>query len=165
VKLRFLPVLVLSTVASLSAAPITATTGDLGHNVIYDPWTFSVDLNLTTPSNTLPATLTVKYGMWNGSEDNVGVILNGIVVGNFLTNNGYVKPGPLTTDFDVTGLLQDGANTVSFIGEPEQDYVIGQVDLAYDNSGDAPGVPEPSTFLFVCSALPGIMLLRRKKEQ
>jgi hypothetical protein len=158
--IRLLSALLLS-VALLYSGPVTATTGDLGNNQIGATTPFSVQLNLSTPSNALPATLTVKYGLWSSPDVPVDVFFNSNLVGNFLANLGYVSPGPKFANFDVTGQLLAGANTVSFQGSGTGKYVVGQVDLAYDNSG-TPGVPEPSTLALVAG---GLFLIARRARR
>jgi hypothetical protein len=124
---------------------ITWTTGDLGNNVIDDAGEFIVNPDLIDPSNTDPATLTVKYGLWNSPDVPVDVFLNGTLVGNFVADQGYISPGPEFAVLDVTGLLLNGLNTLRFTGNSVNngDYVIGQVDLTYNSVGAV--VPEPST--------------------
>src|SRR5687767_10215330 len=77
-----------------TAAPISVTTGDLGTNVIDNAGAFAVALAATTPSNVLPATIDVIYGLWNSPAVSVSVFFNGSLVGSFLADQGFISPGP-----------------------------------------------------------------------
>lgn len=162
---KALPILAVVAAAMFStgARAELATSGDLGYNVIYGNagGTYSFDLTLTRPDNSLPATLDIKYGMWNGSGDIVEVFLNSVGVGSFEAIGGYISPGPQFSSFSVKGLLVDGANTVSFLGgEPRSDYVVGQIDLTYST---AP-VPEPETYAMMLAGLGVLGALARRRR-
>lgn len=151
-------------VSAAHALPITASTGDLGNNVIYDAGLFDVFLNADTPSNSITSTLDIKYGLWNSPDVDVSVFFNSSLVGSLVADHGYISPGPEFISFDITGLLLDGENTISFngFGANTGDYVIGQVDMNYDNSGNA-SVPEPASVALLGLGLAGIGFSRRKK--
>jgi hypothetical protein len=135
-----IPVMVLALSASLCAADDAFwSTGDLGLNVIEDAGTFKVVAVLDGPSNEDPASMTVKYGLWNSPDVPVDVYLNDEYVGGFVADMGYITPGPEYATFDVTGLLVDGDNTIVCTGHDvnEGDYVIGQIDIEYSTGGCA----------------------------
>lgn len=148
------------------ALPITVSTGDLGINVISDGGLFQVDLTANTPSNTIASTLNIKYGLFNSPDVKVSVFFNSSLLGSFLADQGYISPGPEFADFNVTGLLINGLNRVVFNGFGGSgfsgDYVIGQVNLNYDNSGTAP-VPEPTSILLLGAGLIVLIGYGRKK--
>jgi hypothetical protein len=145
------------------ALPITVSTGDLGNNVINNAGLFQVNFTAQTPSNTIASSLNIKFGLWNEPEVEVSVFFNNTLLGSILADQGYIEPGPEFADFVVTGLLIDGLNIVTFNGFGDGgDYVIGQVNLNYDNSGTAP-VPEPATILLLGAGLIGLIGYGRKK--
>lgn len=164
------------------AAPILWSSGNLDDpstNVITAAGDFTLYPSLTTPSNSLLATLTVKYGLWTDPGDsypdgnlNVDVRLNGNLLGQLLMGrgDGYTNVGPEYASFVVTGLLLNGVNEIFFTGNGANDgeYVIGQVDLAYDDSGSAPGsaVPEPGTLALMSFGAMGLAAgkYRRRKN-
>ncbi len=161
----------LCTAGVAQAAPITVSTGDLNHppdyNVIYFAGLFEVYLGLITPSNSLPSSMLVKYGHWNDPTVIVAVSINGTLLGSILAHEGYIVPGPSYESFDVTGLLLNGQNKVSFDGAPAiyGDYVIGRVDLSYDDSGGTlPPMPEPASMILLGSGLAGAAVLRRRRN-
>jgi PEP-CTERM motif len=143
---------------------VTWTTGDLGNNVIFSAsgGTFTVNPDLVNPSNADPASLDVKYGLWDSPVVPVDVFLNSVLVGSFVANSGYISPGPQFITLDVTGLLLPGLNDLEFVGSGTGDYVIGQVDLTY-NSLTAP-VPEPSTLAIAGTAIVGSLVVARRRK-
>lgn len=146
------------------ALPVTVSTGDLGENVINDAGLFQVNLDAETPSNTIASILNIKYGLWDSPDVAVSVFFNSTLIGSFLADQGYTSPGPEFIDFDVTGLLLNGMNNILFngFGSSTGAYIIGQVNLNYDNSGTAP-VPEPTTILLLGAGLIGLVSYGRKK--
>ncbi len=146
------------------AVPVTASTGDLGNNVISSAGLFEAFLNASSPSNALPASVDVKYGLWNSPDVLVSVAINGTTIGDFIANTGYSSPGPSFTTFDVTGLLLDGLNTISFngFGASSGDYVVGQVDLNYDDNRAS--IPEPATLALLGMGILGMRLASRRKQ-
>jgi len=149
------------------ASPVTVSTGDLGLNVIDkdSAWTYEVALSATTPSNILPASIEITHGAWTGSVY-VQTYFNSSLVGGFDNTMGYNNPGPQYANFDITGLLLDGINTITFRGiESNEDYcyVIGQVDMHYDNSASGNPVPAPATIILLGSGIFGLMGVRRRK--
>lgn len=156
----FLLALIASPLAA-GAAPVTISTGDLGDNVVYGAGLFQAMLPASTPSTTLPASIDVTYGLWNDPHVNVFVRFNGAPVGSFWADLGYTVPGPRFVSLDVTGLLVDGVNTIAFDGAGTAgDYVIGQVDLNYD---DRPGtLPEPGAGVLIALGA-AIAAVRRRR--
>ncbi len=118
----------------LPARATTVSTGDLGNNVITAAGSYTWSPTISAPTNTLPATLEVIYGLWNDPGVLVYAYVNGTEVGSFLVNAGYFDPGPSSNSFNVSGLLVDGVNTVRFdgLGASEGEYVIGSVTLHYN---------------------------------
>ncbi|MCP4264727.1 MAG: PEP-CTERM sorting domain-containing protein [Candidatus Brocadiaceae bacterium] len=149
---------------SANATLINSSTGDLGNNVINDSGSFEVFLNATTPSNSLAADIKIKYGLYNSPSVDVSVFFNDNLVGNFLADNSYISPGPEFISFDITGLLMNGSNKISFNGSGANngDYIVGQVDINYDNSGTS-SVPEPSSIALLFLGLAGVGFSRKKK--
>lgn len=145
------------------AIPMTASTGDLGNNVILDAGLFEVSLNADTPSDTIASSIDITYGLWNSPSVDVSVFFNSTLVGNFIANTGYIIPGPQFISFDITGLLLDGLNAISFngFGANDGDYVVGQVDMNYDSVISS--VPEPASIALLGLGLAGIGFSRKKK--
>jgi hypothetical protein len=110
------------------------SSGDLGPKIIQDAGKFSVAPELVDPSNSAPAELMVKYGLWNSPDVKVDVYFNGKLLGSFVADQGYNSPGPEFAFFDVTGLLKDGTNEVVVTGNSANlgDYAIGQIDVTYE---------------------------------
>jgi hypothetical protein len=113
------------------------STGDLGNNVIEDAGAFEVFAVLKEPSNVDPATMVVKYGLWNSPEVNVDVYINDVFLGSFFADVGYITPGPEFAEFDVTGLLVHDDNKIVCTGNGanDGDYVVGQIDISYCTGG------------------------------
>jgi hypothetical protein len=152
-------VTVIMAVSTMDASATTVTTGDLGSNVVWggDGGYYEVSLALSAPSNLLPAMMEVKYGLWNGSADTVAVSINGFSVGSMVADGGYIVPGPKYADFVVTGYLIDGLNVASFQGDYSNDYVIGRVDISYNNP-----VPIPAALWLFGPGLAGLALVKRR---
>jgi hypothetical protein len=154
----------LMTTTPAKADVITWTTGDLGNNVISNAGDFEVNPILINPSNSDPATLDVKFGLWNSPAVPVDVFLNGSLVGSLVASSGYLAPGPQFAMFDVSGLLLDGLNTLLFTGNGVNsgDYVIGQADLNYSSGV----VPEPSSMItcLIGAAMGGCVLRWRLRS-
>ena len=166
-KINGLIAIALSSLATQgNAASVLVSTGDLGNNVILDAGLFETALNANTPSNALPAAIAVKYGLWNSPPVDVSVFFNDSLVGSFLASTGYISPGPAFANFDVTALLLDGPNTISFngFGANDGDYVVGQVDLRYDDGGTSV-VPLPAAFPLFLFGLASLGFLARRREK
>lgn len=148
-----------------NAIPVTNSSGDLGNNVVNNAGYFEVLLNADTPSNVFASTIDIKYGLWNSPSVNVSVFFNSNLVGNLIADAGYSSPGPKNITFDISGLLLNGLNKISFdgFGANGGDYVIGKVDMNYDNLGSA-SVPEPASIALLGLGLAGFGFSRRKKS-
>ncbi len=135
------------------------STGDLGITGVSDSaGNVEVELNAVTPSNSFSATLDIKFGLYNSPDVDVNVYFNGSLAGNFVANQAYF-PNPQYITFDVTGMLIDGLNLISFSkgSSSEGDYIIGQVDLTYSS------VPIPSTIILLGIGVLGISRFSRKE--
>jgi hypothetical protein len=170
-KKALMSIILLSVVLAFSidlvfATPVTVSTGDLGNNVINDAGLFNVSLTAETPSATIASEIAVNYGLWNSPPVEVFVSLNSIVLGSFIADNAY-STDPLTAHFNVTGYLVNGLNLFAFNGLSVStgDYVIGQVDLSYDNSGNLPApVPEPASAILLAAGLLGVAACKKQKS-
>lgn len=90
-----------------SIAPLQAdsvSTGDLGNNVVELGGSYSWSPTISAPSVSLPATLEVVYGNWNDPAVTVHAYVNGTEVGTFLSDVGYITPGPSSNSFNITGV-------------------------------------------------------------
>ena len=116
---------------------------------------FSVFFDLTSPSNSANSFIDIKYGLWNSPDVPVDTSINGTLVGSFIADQGYNSPGPEFINFDVTGLLLNGTNEISFLGSGLGDYVIGQVDLTYSP------VPIPAAVWFFGTGIIGLIGMSR----
>ncbi len=140
------------------AAIVNVSTGDLGNTKISDSaGSVEVELNAAAPSNFLDATLDIKFGLYNSPDVDVNVYFNGSLAGNFMANQAYFS-NPQYITFDVTGMLIDGLNLISFSKNSSSggDYIIGQVDLTYSS------VPIPSTIILLGIGVLGISRFNRK---
>ena len=129
-------VLICAALASLlvRADAASVSSGDLGYNVVTASGSYTWSPTLSAPSNTLPATLGVVYGLWNDPGLVVHAFVNGTDVGSFLVEAGYFDPGPSSNSFNISGLLVDGVNTITFSSPDafEGEYVINQIELQYN---------------------------------
>lgn len=149
--------IVAASAAVASADYTTWSSGDLGNNVINDAGQFQLFPNLVNPSNVHQAWVDVTYGLWNSPDVTVDVSLNGTIVGTFIADQGYISPGPESVTFEVTGLLLNGANTLTFdgYGANTGDYVVGMAELRYFS------VPTPGAVSLL--TLGGLLGLRRRR--
>jgi len=122
----------LSLLLALNTPGASVTTGDMGENVIGSGSAYVWSPSVSSLTSSLPATLTVVYGLWNDPIMLVHAYVNGAEVGTFTPQAGYFD-APSTNVFDVTSALVEGANTVKFdaLGAAG-DYVIGSVTLNYN---------------------------------
>ncbi len=155
----------LSMAGIANATPISVSTGDLGNNVIGQAGSFAVSLSASAPSNVQPASIDVKYGLWNSPDVQVSVFFNSTLVGSFLADQGYIAPGPEFASFDVTGLLLEGANAILFdgFGANGGAYVVGQVTLNYDGARTN-GIPEAGTLALLAAGLAGLGIAKRRRK-
>ena len=108
VLLCMMPLIVFWHFEVAQAAPRSASTGNLGYNVIRRGGTYTDFLDISRPSKTEPAVMTVRFLHWDSPEVPVDVVLNQVLVGSFLA-----EPfGPVEATFDVTGLLVNGENEI-----------------------------------------------------
>ncbi len=120
--------------------------------------------NLTGPVSG-PATLHVRYGQWNGTFDDLSIVLTfgGIALDSFNSTGAYYS-NPASIDIDVSSILTTGANTLSVFATSafsgSTTYSLGEISLTYDNTPSS--VPEPTTLALFGIALAGIGLRRRK---
>lgn len=159
-KIRYASFAALALLSSFAGAAVVST-GDLGLNIINGgaPQNGYFAVNLATPlrDNLAPANMRVIHGLWNGGTLFVEAKVNGTSLGMFNIGSGYISPGPTTTNFNVTGLLNDGNNLIEFQGQDlAQDYVIGQVDIEYA------AVPEPATIALLGLGLAAVARRRRR---
>ena len=151
-------ILSLMLIFSINANAITVSTGDLGNNVVNNGEAFSVFFDLTSPSNSADAFIDIKYGLWQSPDVPVDTSINGMLVGSFIADQGY-SGAPEFINFDVTGLLLNGTNEISFLGSGLGGYVIGQVDVTYS------AVPIPAALWLFGSGLIGLLAMRRKSAK
>jgi hypothetical protein len=111
----------LLTTAAIHAA--TVSTGDLGLNIISAAGSYEWSPTVTSPTNGLPATLTVTYGLYNEPFVTVHTSVNGTEVGTILVDNSILE-SPATATFNFTNLLVDGVNTIKLdgLGAHEGEY-------------------------------------------
>jgi hypothetical protein len=135
----------LSLLLMLTTNAATVSSGDLGANVITAGGAYEWSPNVSSPTNELPATLSVTYGLWNDPGVTVHAFVNGTEVGTFDVTVGFFD-GPATSSFDIPGLLLDGANTIRFdgFGASSGDYVISSIEVNYNLPLPATN-PPPST--------------------
>lgn len=162
-KILLAGIFLFCTAGAAYAVPMSSSTGDLGNNAISDAGFFEVFLNAETPSNTIASTIDITYGLWNSPSVDVSVFFNSTAVGNLTADRGYISPGPEFVSFDITGLLVAGLNSISFdgFGANNGDYVIGQVDMNYDNAGTV-SASEPAILSLFALGLAGLGFLRSK---
>ncbi|HRI11663.1 MAG TPA: VPDSG-CTERM sorting domain-containing protein [Verrucomicrobiota bacterium] len=164
-RLALLQVLAVLAVSTL-AFPVTGadvSTGDLGNNVINDAGDYVWNAPIVDPSGL--ASLSVKYGLWNSPAVDVFAYVNGTQVGNFLADSGYIFPGPEFANFDISGLLVNGLNEIKFSGLSANvgDYVIGQVDIRYQQSSSVPD--SGSTALLLLGSFSVLLCLHRSQRE
>lgn len=130
----------------LPTLTVLATTGNRGTPVTAGLTPLNLSLSVANVPAGTQIMLNVTYGHWNSPDVPVTVKLNNTVVGNFVANNAFISTGPRTDQFDVTGLVIVGSNTVNFLGSSSGDYVISQLDLIVP-------VPEPATVWLLAGGL------------
>jgi hypothetical protein len=142
-----------------SIVPLQAdsvSTGDLGYNVVTLGGAYSWSPTIPAPSATLAATLEVVHGLWNDPGVTVHAYVNGTEVGTFLSDVGYIFPGPSSNSFNITGLLVDGVNTIVFngLGQSAGDYIIGGITVNYNLPAPTNNPPPVTNAL---PSLPGLL--------
>ena len=109
----------------------------------------------------LPADLAFRWGIWGGSNETITISFNGNIIGTPVVSNAYWST-PTYADYNVTGLLTNGNNLISFQeSDMNQSFAIGKISLTYNGGGGAP-VPEPCTMLLLGLGLIGVAGVRRK---
>src|SRR5687767_11636399 len=122
----------LSLLVAFNAKAATVSTGDLGQNVITAAGAYEWSPTVTSLTNSLPATLSVTYGLWNEPFTTVHALVNGTEVGTILVDNPFFGSAATAT-FNFTNLLVEGANTIRLdgLGAHEGEYVISMIELTY----------------------------------
>lgn len=128
--------------------------------------------NLDYDTSDLPFTqsseLEFKYGMWEGTDCELTVELNGVELGTVLADDGYLSPGPQYSSWNTTFTLAAGVNNIEVITDDacDTEAIVGAFVIR-----GIPGQPEPESVpslsaigLGVMILLMGIMVMRVRRR-
>jgi hypothetical protein len=130
--------------ANVGVRADTATTGDLGANIISGAGTYTWSPTISAPYGTANGTITVEHNLWTDPVLNVHVYVNGTDAGSFVVQ---MPPffGPTVSTLTIGNLLVDGVNTITFDGGggSEAQYSISRATLNFDVVAAPPPPPPP----------------------
>ena len=137
-----------------------AVTGCVGPECITGPDAASLSQTLLT-TNGDTYTLTFDFTTFGNSTPNELDVLWDRVSVLDLGPGGTLGPISTWTEYTVTGLVGDGADTLTFLGrqDPARD---GLDNIDVELSASTTATPEPATFWMIGSALPALSILRRR---
>lgn len=122
----------------------SATTGNLGNNIISGAGTYTWSPTINAPHGTANGTMTVEHNLWTDPVLTVHAFVNGTDAGSFVVQ---MPPffGPSVTTLDIGSLLVDGVNTITFDGGggSEAEYSISRVTVNFDVVAAPPPPPPP----------------------
>lgn len=137
--------------------------GDLDQGVFHHLNDFVV-----TDLDNGPATLSLRYGRWTGSQNTVldfAPYFNGVKLATIQIDNVYYST-PTSFQWDVTNLISSGANTLSVIAAHPNDnfttYGVGDATLDYTS---VPAVPLPASLPMLVFGVAGLGILTRRRTQ
>lgn len=126
---------------NVSTLSIVWTSGELADHIFGDQ-TLSYNTNpITAP---IQSQLEFKYGLWNSPNVTLSVSLNGTFLGSVVADQGYISPGPEYETWDVTGILQDGVNSIEVQALPSTGEAIVGAFTIYDVTSVSLTISPPS---------------------
>ena len=133
-------------------------------------YVFQTTFDIGTGHDPINLAFTSLSGSWLTDNSGGGVYLNGVEASTYFNakpGNGDFSKAMGTYNFDLTGSLQNGVNTLDFVvfnSETNKDNTGNPVGLRAYVNGDIPAVPEPAFVqLGVLLSSGGLLVLRRRK--
>lgn len=156
----------------LFASTASAATVTLEDATLYRDLATGVPIVLpgfdTGPSAFGPATLTVRYGLWNGpgtATVSLMLMFNGNALSPVTVNDGYYST-PTTFSWDVSSLITAGLNSLGALGNTlseDTSYAVGEISLTYETSAATSDVPLPASLPLALLALGTLGLANRRR--